>query len=139
MNEEQFNIYGLLAVLELLTTSKKFLDAYIEKYQENEADALSYSVDPGCNCRSNLIQHYNSNTQDVNEFTRTFITNNSTELDWVDFIRRNETNPVAGKIVKIDKTPEAYANLVQQMHNERWVFRHMNITTEGESYVILFA
>ena len=139
MNENEFNIYGLLAVLELLTTSKKFLDAYIEKYQENEDDALSYSVDPGCNCRDNLIKHYNSNAKDVNEFTRTFITNNSTELNWSDFIQRNETNPVAGKIVKIEKTAAAYAALVQQMHGERWVFRHMNITTDGNSYVIFFA
>jgi hypothetical protein len=139
MDEQEFNIYGLLAVLELLTTSKKFLDAYVEKYQENEADALSYSVDPGCNCRDNLIKHYNSNAKDVNEFTRTFITNNSSELNWSDFIQRNETNPVAGKIVEIEKTPEAYANLVRQMHNERWVFRHMNITTDENSYVIFFA
>jgi len=139
MNESEFNIYGMLAVLELLTSSQKYLDAYTEEYPENKTDALSYSVDPNCSCRENLIKHYNSNTVGVNEFTRTFITNNSTEMNWADFIRRNETHPAAGKLIKIDKTPEAYFNLVQQMHNERWVFRHMNITTDDNSYVIFFA
>ncbi len=139
MNEDEFNIYGLLAVLELLRNSQKFLDAYIEKYKDNETDAMSYSVDPHCKCRDNLVNHYNSNSKDVNDFTRNFITNNSTELDWVDFVRRNQTTPVAGKIVTIPKNPEDYATLVQQMHNERWVFRHMNVAVDGDSYVFFFA
>ena len=139
MDNEEFNVYGLLAVLELLTTSKTYLDEYIAKYPENESDALSYSVDPGCKCRDNLIKHYNSNTKDVGDFTKEFIVNNSTELNWTDFIKRYETHPVAGTFVKIDKTPEAYRNLIQQMQAERWTFRHMSVTSEDDKYTIFFA
>jgi hypothetical protein len=128
-----------LAILELLTTSKKFLDAYIQKYPENESHALSFSVDPGCECRRDIIKHYEASTDDVNLFTHTFIENNSTELNWTDFVHRHQTTPVAGQIVKIDKTPEAYANLIQQMHDNKWVFRHMNVVVDGDSYLIFFA
>ena len=139
MNQDEFNKYALLAVLELLTTSQKFLNAYIQKYPTNETHALSFSVDPGCDCRGDIIKHYEENTNDVNLFTHEFIENNSTELNWADFVRRHQTTPVAGKVVKIEKTSEAYANLIQQMHNERWVFRHMNVTTDDNAYVIFFA
>lgn len=139
MNQDEFNTYALLAILELLTTSQKFLNAYIQKYPSNETHALSFSVDPGCECRDDIIKHYKENTEDANSFAREFIENNSTELNWADFVRRHQTTPVAGKVVKIDKTPEAYASLVQQMHNERWVFRHMNVTADEDSYVIFFA
>jgi len=139
MDKEEFNVYGLLAVLELLTTSKTYLDEYIVKYPENETDALSYSVDPQCKCRENLIKHFNSNAKDVGDFTKEFIVNNSTELNWAEFIKRYETHSAPGTIVKIDKTPEAYRNLINQMQTERWAFRHMSVTVEDDKYAIFFA
>ena len=139
MNEEEFNAYGLLAVLELLTSSQIFLNEYTTKYPKNEADALSFSVDPNCPCRNTLINHYNSNHKEVGDFTKEFIVNNSTELNWVEFIEKYKTFSAAGKRFKIDKTEEAYAEFTLKMHRERWVFRHMSILAEGDKYVIFFA
>lgn len=139
MNEEEFNIYGLLAVLELLTTSQTFLNEYTTKYPENGADAQRFSVDPNCPSRNNLINHYNSNHTEVGDFTKEFILNNSTELNWVEFIEKYKTFTAAGKRFKIDKTDEAYAEFIMKMHKERWVFRHISIISEEDKYVIFFA
>ena len=139
MNDEEFNAYSLLAVLELLSSSKTFLNEYITKFPDNEQDALSFSVDTTCPCRDNLISHYNSNRAEVNEFTKEFIVNNSTELNWPAFIDKYKTFSAAGTRVKIDKTDTAYAELCAQMHRERWVFRHMSILEEDDKYVVFFA
>ena len=139
MNEEEFNAYSMLAVMELLATSKTFLNEYITKFPENETDARSFSTDNTSPCRTNLISHYNNNIVVVSNFTKEFIVNNSTELNWVEFINKYKTFPASGTRVKIDKTDEAYADLIAQMHRERWVFRYMSIISEEDKYVVFFA
>ena len=82
---------------------------------------------------------YEKNETTFSEFTHKYIENNSTEFDWNLFISRYEVTFVGGKFFKIEKTEQAYSDLIERMHQERWVFNHMSVTTDGDSYVLFFA
>lgn len=139
MNEEEYNAYSILVVFELLTTSLKYLNEYTTKYPTNKSVAESFSKKPSENTQSTLVNHYESNQQDVDDFTKQFIENNSTELDWTRFLNKYKTFPASGQIFKIDKTAEAYMEFVTRMQAERWVFRHMSVAVEDDKYVLFFA
>ena len=139
MKKDEISFYGIMIILELLPNSKNYRDSYIKQFPSNEVDALSYSTDTTCSCKQNLIDHYNENTSDVNEFNSNFVESFPKEIDWIDFVKRHEVINVAGSYVEIEKTPEAYSNLTERMSSERWFFRHMSVTTDNDKYVIFFA
>lgn len=139
MENNNLNAYNVFLVLELLTTSPKYLDEYITRYPQNEESALSFSVDPECDCRKKIIEHYKGNQLQVNEFTHKFVSENPNEISLKDFIAKYETNHVAGQFFKIDKTESAYAEFVQNMQKERWAFRFMSVTSDEDKYIIFFA
>ena len=39
-------------------------------------------------------------------------------------------------LFKIEKTEQAYADFVQKMKTDRWVFSFMNVAVDADSYVI---
>ena len=137
INEIQNN-YGVQLVLELIQKSKPFYEAYIKEYPDNTANALSYSKNPNCSCRNKLTKHYNENKSEVDSFINSFLDKNPKEVDLQDFVSRHKTKPVSGRIVKIDKTDEAYGELVNQIHREQWSYRHMSIAIENDKYVFFF-
>ena len=139
MKKDEISFYGVMLILELIPTSKNYLNSYIQKFPENESDALSYSVDTSCQCKENLINHYNSNAELVNNFNSDFIETNPKEIDWIDFVKRHQVTNVAGSFVKIDKTQEAYQELTDRMSRERWYFRHMSVTSDSENFIVFFA
>ena len=139
MNSENTNYTSLALTLELLTISQKYLEDYIIKFPTMEENALSFSVDPGCSCKNALIEHFKSNTSQVEELNTIFLQNNPTEIDLREFLTKIEVKNVAGKFFKIDKTEEAYANFVQNMQEQRWAFRHISVVSEEDAYVIFFA
>ena len=138
-NNNNLNAYGVYLVLELLITSQKYLDTYIQTFPGQEENALSFSVDPECSCRTHLIDHYKNNHQSVDSLTHKFVAENPNEINLKNFIEKYETVHVAGQYFKIDKTESAYAEFVQNMQNQRWAFRYMSVTTEDDKYVIFFA
>ncbi len=138
-NNNNLNAYGVFLVLELLSSSQKYLDTYIQAYPEQEGNALSFSVDPGCSCRTHLINHYKNNQPNVDKLTHEFIAENPNEINLKEFIKKYETVHVAGQYFKIDKTESAYADFVQNMQNQRWAFRFMSVAVEDDKYVIFFA
>lgn len=139
MKKDEISFYGSMIILELIPLSKNYLQEYIKEFPENEANALSYSVDTQCECRQDLINHYNTNAEQVNEFNSNFIKNFPKEIDWIEFAKKIRVVNVAGTFVHIDKTPEAYYELTEKMSRERWYFRHMSVAVDGESYVVFFA
>ena len=131
--------YGVQVVLELIQNSQKYLDAYVKEYPDNISNALSFSTNPNCSCRNHLISHYNNNQELVDQFTAKFLQTNPSELNWNEFDKKHRQHFAAGSIVKIDKTQEAYSNLIQKMQREKWVFHHMSVTSEDDKYTIFFA
>ena len=67
------------------------------------------------------------------------LTKNENEFNWTTFLDKYEVLPVAGRLFKIEKTEQAYADFVERMKNERWVFSIMNVISDENSYTILFA
>lgn len=139
MNSENTNYTTLALTLELLTTSQKYLEEYIKTFPDMEENALSFSVDPGCSCKTAIIEHFNKNLPAIESINTTFIHKNPTEVDLKQFLAKLEVKNVAGKFFKIEKTEEAYFNFVQNMKEQRWAFRHISVTTDNDSYVIFFA
>lgn len=131
--------YGVRVVLELIQSSKKYLDLYVKEYPKNISNALSFSTNPNCSCRNQLINHYNDNKEQVDQFTANFLQTHPAELEWGTFEEKYQQFIASGTIVKIDKTQEAYSNLIQKMQREKWVFHHMSVTTEDDKYTIFFA
>ena len=138
-NNNNLNAYGVYLVLELLTTSQKYLDIYIQTFPGQEENALSFSVDPGWSCRTHLIDHYNNNQPAVDSLTHKFVTDHPNEINLKQFIKKYDTVHVAGQYFKIDKTESAYAEFVQNMQTQRWAFRYMSVTADEDKYVIFFA
>ena len=130
--------YGVQLTLELIQTSKSFYEKYIKQYPDNTANALSYSRNPNCSCRNKLTKHYNENKKEVDSFVLQFLNSEPNAINLVDFENRNKTKPVNGRIVRIDKTDEAFGNLTSQIHNEQWTYRSMSVTTDGDKYIFFF-
>jgi hypothetical protein len=133
------NYTALALLLELLTTSQKYVDAYIERFPEQTENALSFSVDPGCSCKEKIIEHFKNNAEAVDDLTQTFLQNNPLEINLKEFLQRISVNNVAGRMFKIDKTEEAYSNFIDNMKNNRWAFRYMSVAVDGDKYVFFFA
>jgi len=130
--------HGVQLTLELIQTSKSFYEKYIKQYPDNTANALSFSKNPNCSCRNKLTNHYNENKEDVDSFVLSFLKTEPNSINLVDFENRHKTKPVSGRIVKIEKTDEAYGNLVQTIQNEGWAFRSMSVAVDGDEYVFFF-
>ena len=133
------NTHGSILVLELILTSQLYMDQYIDNFPTMQDQALNFSVDPGCSCKDDIINHYNQNTEQVSSFTEKFLSENPKTIDIRQFIKKHETNEVAGRIFKIDKTDEAYANLVNTIHTQNWIFKHMSVTVDENNYIIFFS
>lgn len=131
--------YGVQVVLELIQTSKKYLDTYTKEYPTNISNALSFSTNPNCSCRNQLINHYNDNKELVDQFTAKFLQDNPAEMNWDAFDQKHKQHFASGTIVRIDKSDDAYSNLIQKMKQEKWVFHQMSVTSEEDKYVIFFA
>jgi hypothetical protein len=114
------------------------MNQYIDSYPDMMDNALSFSVDPECSCRESIITHYNENTELVSRFTEKFLAENPTVLDLKQFISKYETNEVSGRFFKIEKTEEAYANFIKTTQEENWIYTHMSVTTDIDSYIIFF-
>ncbi len=130
--------FGVQLTLELIQTSKSFYNNYIKQYPDNTANALSFSKNPNCSCRNKLTKHYNENKQAVDSFVLNFLKTEPNSINLVDFENRHKTKPVSGRIVRIEKTDEAYGNLVQTIQNEGWAFRSMSVAVDGDEYVFFF-
>jgi len=139
MKSNNINSYGSNLILELILTSEAYMNQYIDLFPDMTDSALSFSVDPECSCRNTIITHYNQNTESVSRFTEKFLAENPTTIDLKKFIIKYEKNEVSGKFFKIDKTTEAYANFIKTTRNENWIYNHMSVSTEDDSYVIFFA
>lgn len=139
MKSNNINSYGSNLILELILTSELYMNQYIDLFPDMTDSALSFSVDPGCSCRNTIITHYNQNTESVSQFTEKFLAENPTVIDLKQFINKYEKNEVSGKFFKIDKTTEAYANFIKTTQSENWIYNHMSVSTEDDSYVIFFA
>jgi hypothetical protein len=139
MKSNNINSYGSNLILELILTSELYMNQYIDSFPDMTDNALSFSVDPECSCRESIITHYNQNTESVSRFTEGFLTENPNAIDLKQFISKYETNEVSGKFFKIEKTEEAYANFIKTSQTENWIYNHMSITTDDDSYTIFFA
>lgn len=51
MKKDEISFYGMMIILELIPTSRNYLESYIEKFPENQSDAISYSTDTACDCK----------------------------------------------------------------------------------------
>ena len=108
MNSDNNNYTSLALTLELISISAPYQELYINKFPTMEENALSFSVDPGCSCKSKLIEHFKQNTKEVEELNKTFLENHPNEINLKEFLLNIEITNVAGKLFKIDKTEEAY-------------------------------
>jgi hypothetical protein len=130
--------YGVQLTLELIQTSKSFYEKYIKQYPDNTANALSFSKNPNCSCRNKLTKHYNENKQIVDLFVLEFLKQEPNAINLVDFENRHKIKPVSGRIVRIDKTDQAYGDLVKTIQNEGWTFKSMSVAVDGNEYVFFF-
>jgi hypothetical protein len=130
--------YGVQLTLELIQTSKIFYEKYIKQYPNNTANALSYSKNPNCSCRNKLTQHYNENKKEVDLFVLEFLKSEPNSINLHEFENKHKTKPVNGRIVRIEKTDEAFGNLTSQIHTEQWTYRSMSVAVEEDKYVFFF-
>lgn len=135
---EVYQKHSLKIVLDLIGSSKLYLDAYIKEYPANISNAMSFSKNPNCSCRNFLIKHYNENTQVVDDFTSNFLEENPTEINWEEADEKHTQRDVSGKVFRIPLTDQAYEQFATQMKNEQWAFRFMNITIHNNQYVFMF-
>ena len=139
MKSNNINSYGSSLILELILTSELYMNQYIDQFPDMTDHALSFSVDPECSCRETIVTHYNQNTKLVTKFTESFLSENPTVIDLRQFIGKYEENVVIGRFFKINKTEEAYETFIRTTQEENWIYNHMSVTTESDSFVIFFA
>tara|TARA_B100000900_G_scaffold355213_1_gene324353 strand:+ start:362 stop:781 length:420 start_codon:yes stop_codon:yes gene_type:complete len=139
MKNENFNAYSALLFIDLIIESNNFYKQLIDKFPDVQKIADQLHKDPTDQNKDFMFSVYEQNENTFKEFTHSYIQDNSDEFDWDQLLRNYEVTPVGGKFFKFDKTPEAYEELINKMHNERWVFHHMSITSENDKYVAFFA
>ena len=139
MNNQTITSYGSILVLELILKSEEYLNELIKTFPSIEDKVLSFSVDPGCSCRNDIIKFYDENKESVSKFTENFLSQHPNVIDYRAFIQKYETNVVSGQFFKVDKTESAYMEFVDRMQQEKWAFRYMSVAVEDDKYVIFFA
>jgi len=139
MKNENFNAYSALLFIDLIVDSTNFYTKLVERFEDVQQVAEQLRDNPSDQNKDLMFSVYEQNEDTFKEFTHSYIENNSSEFDWDQLLRNYEVSPVGGKFFKFDKTPEAYEELINRMHNERWVFHHMSITSENDKYVAFFA
>ena len=105
---EVYQKHSLKIVLDLLGSSKSYLDAYIKEYPKNISNAMSFSKNPNCTCRNFLIKHYNENAQVVDDFTTKFLEGNPSEINWQEAEQKHTEKDVSGKVFRVPLNDQAY-------------------------------
>ena len=139
MDNEKFNTYSSLIFVELAFTSKKFVKELADNFKELHGVIAQLIETPSSENQYHLQNLFAHNEESLKKYLHEYLLANESELNWTTFLNKYEVIPVAGRLFKIEKTEKAYAEFVQRMKNERWVFSFMNVTSDEASYTILFA
>tara|TARA_B100001057_G_C22847185_1_gene949529 strand:- start:823 stop:1242 length:420 start_codon:yes stop_codon:yes gene_type:complete len=139
MKNENFNAYTALMFIDLIVESNNFYEQLVDKFSDLSTLAEKLHNNPTDQNKDLMFSVYEKNEKTFTEFTHAYIKNNSTEFDWDLFVSRYEVTFVGGKFFEIEKTEQAYADLIEQMHQEKWVFNHMSVTSDANKYVVFFA
>tara|TARA_B100002019_G_scaffold164785_1_gene142303 strand:+ start:1040 stop:1459 length:420 start_codon:yes stop_codon:yes gene_type:complete len=139
MDNEKFNTYCSLIFVELAFTSTKFIKQLSEKYKELHDIIVKLVETPSTENQEHLQSLFSHNEESLKKYVHDYLIENESEFNWTTFLDKYEVTPVAGRFFKIDKTEQAYADLIQKMKTERWVFSYMNVAVEENSYVVFFA
>lgn len=139
MDNEKFNTYCSLIFVELAFTSTKFVKQLSEKYKELHDVIVKLVETPSVENQEHLQSLFGHNEESLKKYVHDYLLANESEFDWTTFLDKYEVTPVAGRFYKIDKTEQAYSDLIQKMKTERWVFSYMSVAVEDNSYVVFFA
>lgn len=139
MDTEKFNTYSSVIFIELLYTSKKFLNKIKEDYEELYEIIKELVKSPSDENQEYLKSLYFHNENELKNFINSYLKENESEFSWTTFLKKYESVRVAGKFFKIDKTEKAYKEFVDNMSKSRWSFNYMSVAVENDKYVIFFA
>ena len=139
MDNEKFNTYCSLIFVELSFTSGKFVEELATKYKELHDVIVKLVSTPTQENQEHLQNLFAHNEESLKKYVHDYLLANETEFNWTTFLNKYEVVPVAGRMFKIEKTEQAYADFVQKMKTDRWVFSFMNVAVDADSYVIFFA
>lgn len=139
MDTEKFNTYSSLVFVELAFTSKKFIQALSNDFKDLHEVITKLVSTPSSENQEHLQNLFAHNEVSLKKYLHDYLTQNENEFNWTTFLDKYEVLPVAGRLFKIEKTEQAYADFVERMKNERWVFSIMNVISDENSYTILFA
>jgi len=139
MNITKENLYLSKIFLELIQNHDSFKTAVQSVFPIIYADVESYKTNPNCSCKNKIEAFVNSNRDTSHAFLDKWYNENlALKINLAEIISKYIVTNVSGKIYRIPKTDEAFADLQKKMTEERWAFRAFNIIAENDSFAIYF-
>ncbi|NBW58104.1 hypothetical protein EBR43_10075 [bacterium] len=139
MNITKENLYLSKIFLELIQLHDSFKNAVQSAFPSIYADVESFKTNPNCTCRNKIESFVNSNRDSAHTFLdKWYNENENLKINLTEIISKYIVTNVAGKIYRIPRTDDAFAELQKKMVEERWAFRAFNIITEDDGLAIYF-
>ena len=134
----QNNTHYIHLLMELIPSSEKFKTFYSEKFPSIKESIIAYSLDTKCDCKNEIIDFHNKNKEESDKAIKSFISSYPEEINLVEFLKRMESNYIGGKVIKIDKSDSAFYELVNNINQNGYYFRTVNVIPEEKSLTFLF-
>lgn len=132
------NKYTEFILLELIMKSTKFREEYCIKYKSQDINTRLFSADNSCSCKTELVQFYIDNQEDINKFISEFLVKNEGVINLKDFIARIESKYIGGKTYRIQSTDTSFADFVDKINKEQLLYRSVNAIKDGDTLIFLF-
>lgn len=128
-------------VLRLITDDVVFAKKFKEFAPQNVGEKVdSFRQNPNCTCRSVIAQYALSERNIVTTFVKNFLNENpQISTNFLGEIEESyRRTPVGGKIFRIPKNDQAFANFFNYSNEQKFEFKSFSITQDNDFWVIFF-
>lgn len=134
-----FNQYLQFVVLQLIQNDVLFIKNFKEFAPEIQEKIDSYSKNPNCSCRTNIINYINENYFKVKDFVLSFLEQNpQVKVDLQSIENQFKVTPVRGQIFRIPKNDKAFEEFFKHTVSNKFQYSHFSVVADGDSWAIFF-
>ena len=99
---------------------------FLEKFPDQEANLIAFQDNPACKCGQDIVEAVQADNRNINETVR-YIENGEVTIV--------QPTQVAGRVMTIADTPEAWAELFFRFRTENFLFRGLSTASVVEDGV----
>lgn len=130
-------IHNLFDALPILISNDNIFNQLKNDFPETLADLISFKDNPNCSCKNRLIKFFTDKIQQNTNLLNKYIENNiALQNDINNATNLRLSNNYSGRIITIEKTPEAWQQLSLTMVGK--MFRSFSLIEKEDKILVYF-